>query len=258
MSGTVFDSYRDAAWPYKYHGRLHIHSIAGGIPSDEKTAESWIRAHLGDSREEQIQQLVAETMAERGVTAEAAIPEVAKLVGLNGFKRDDEKGLFIEGRQLKSALKEAVSVAVAAGKIAVAPANSTRKTKAYGTTAKGLISFFPEHVFVSVPDDRLYLGVHAPTGVVQRFVHTWRGDAISYEEFCEDVYVDFTVVADWKFTEAEWAAIWLTGELQGIGASRSQGFGTYSIVKWDAEEPPEPKRPKPGPKPGPPKSRPPA
>lgn len=233
----VFDKYRDSAWPYRYHGRLHVHSIAGGIPSDERTAESWIRAHLGDSREEQIQQLVAQTMAERGVTAEDAIPEVAKLVGLNGFKRDPDKGLFIEGRQLKSALKEAVSVAVAAGKIAVAPANSSRKTKAYGTTAKGLISFFPEHVFVA--NDRLYLGVREPAGVVQRFVHTWRGDAISYEEYCENVQVDFTVVADWKFTEAEWAAIWLTGEKQGIGASRSQGFGTYTVTKWEPEEPAE-------------------
>ena len=27
--------------------------------------------------------------------------------------------------------------------------------------------------------------------------------------------------------------IWLTGEQQGIGASRSQGFGRYEVTGWE-------------------------
>ena len=36
-------------------------------------------------------------------------------------------------------------------------------------------------------------------------------------------------------TAKEWAAIWLTAEKNGIGASRSQGFGTFKVVAWDKE-----------------------
>jgi hypothetical protein len=28
--------------------------------------------------------------------------------------------------------------------------------------------------------------------------------------------------------------LWLTGEQQGVGASRSQGFGRYEVIKWEA------------------------
>ena len=222
---SIFASYQTKAWPHRFAGTLHVATIAGGCPSDDKVAESWLKTKLAD-KDDLIREAVAKTMVDRGITAEEAAKEVDSLKHLNGFKRD-EHGLYIEGRQLKAALKEAVNIAANAGKIT---------TKGWGNPdnknyAKGIKAWFPEHVFVL--EDRLPLGVAEPTGIVQRFVHTPRGTGIQYEEYVEDAKVSFTIVTDHDFTADQWAMIWLTGEQQGIGASRSQGFGRYEVTTWE-------------------------
>lgn len=219
---SVFADYATQAWPYKFTGQLHIPTIAGGVPSNEHVAEAWLRTKLAD-KDDLIREAVAQTMLERNMTAD----EAAKLVDinkhLNGFKRD-QHGLYIEGRQLKAAIKEAASVAMAAGKL---------NARGWGKTNKGLLSYIAEHVFVT--DDRLHLGVNEPSGIVQRFIHTFRGTGIQYEEYVNDAKITFTLVSDHDFTDKEWALIWLTGEQQGIGASRSQGFGRYTVTSWTME-----------------------
>lgn len=105
-----------------------------------------------------------------------------------------------------------------------------RPLKSWGKTNKGLLGFIAEHV--CVVEDRLHLGVTEPTGITQRFVHTFRGSGIQYEEYVADAVIDFTVLADWDFADEQWAMIWLTGEQQGIGATRSQGFGRYTVTHW--------------------------
>lgn len=217
----IFEEWRSASYPYTFYGRLHVPIIVGGIPSDPDVMKGWIESKVKDNAE-LIQQRVAQTMVERNLTADQAIEEVRKLKSLNGFKRDDEKGLYIEGRQLKAALKEAVSVAVAAKKL---------EMTGWGATRKWLTKYLPEHVFVV--EDRLYLGAFEPTGVLQQFVHARNQSSVQYQEYVENAEIDFTVVTDHDFSAREWAMIWTTGELQGIGASRSQGYGTYSVVKWD-------------------------
>lgn len=219
---SVFAEYQAASFPFRFSGQLHVGTIAGGTPTDPKVAEGWLRTKLAP-RDDLLQAMVAEVMAERQVTADEAAAVVDQQKHLNGFRRDQQTGvLYIEGRQLKAAIKEAVSVAVAADKL---PA------RGWGKTNKGALSYVAEHVFVV--EDRLPLGVTEPTGTVQRFVHTWRGNGIQYEEYVEDVKVDFTVISDHDFSEVEWAHIWLTGQQQGIGASRSQGYGRYEVTRWE-------------------------
>lgn len=218
---SVFAKYVPDAYPYKFSGQLLIGTIAGGTPTDPKVAEGWLRTKLGLDKDDLIREAVAEVMAERGVTADEATQIVNTNKHLNGFKRDDS-GLYIEGRQLKAALKEAASVAVGAGKL---------NGRGWGKTNKGLLGYVAEHIFVV--EDRLHLGVTEATGIAQRFVHTFRGSGIQYEEYVENAKVDFTVISDHDFTEKEWATIWLTGEQQGVGASRSQGFGRYEVTRWD-------------------------
>lgn len=218
---SVFASYRDEMFPHRFTGQLHVGVIAGGTPTDPKVAEGWLKTKLGVDKDDLIREMVATTMVERGVTADEAAKLVDQHKHLNGFKRD-ENGLYIEGRQLKAALKEAASVAVAAGKLTA---------RGWGKTNKGLLSYLAEHVFVV--EDRLHLGVAEATGISQRFVHTFRGSGIQYEEYVEDAKVDFTVISDHDFAEKEWAAIWTSGEQQGIGASRSQGYGRYEVTRWD-------------------------
>ena len=216
----IFEKYLAEAYPIRFEGSLLVPIICGGIPSDPKVAEGWLRTKISDT-DDNIRKLVAETMLERNVPMDEALKAVNDLKHLNGFKQD-EKGLYIEGRQLKAALKEAVSVALNAGKL---------DPRGWGKTNKGLISWFPEHVFVL--EDRLYLGVKEPSGVNQKFVHTFRGSAIQYEEFVNNAKLDFTLTTDWELTERDWAMIWLTGQFQGIGASRAQGYGKYEITKWE-------------------------
>lgn len=218
---SVFEKHRKDIYPHRFAGSLHIGVIAGGTPTDPKVAEGWLKTKLGIDKDDLIREKVAETMLERGVTADEATSIVSESKHLNGFKRD-ENGLYIEGRQLKAALKEAASVAVAAGNL---------KGRGWGATNKGLLSYVAEHIFVV--EERLHLGVTEASGVNQRFVHTFRGSGIQYEEFVNDAKVDFTVISDHDFSAREWAAIWLSGEQQGIGASRSQGFGTYEVTRWD-------------------------
>lgn len=219
--GSVFAKYEAAAYPYRFHGQLTVGIIAGGIPTDPKVAEGWLRTKLGVNRDDLIREKVAEVMMERGVTADEATKIVDDHKHLNGFKRN-ATGLYIEGRQLKAALKEATSVAMAAGKI---------EARGWGKTNKGILSYLAEHVFVV--EDILYLGVSEATGINQRFVHTFRGTGIQYEEFVENAVIDFTVISDHNFKDDEWAHIWLCGQQQGIGASRSQGYGRYLVTRWD-------------------------
>lgn len=217
---SVFAKYVPVAYPFRWEGSLEVHNIAGGIPTDPNVAEAWLKTKLV-AKDDLIREAVAEVMAERGVSAEEATKLVADTRHLNGFKRDGH-GLYIEGRQLKAAIKEAASVAVASGKLL---------PRGWGKTNKGLVGFVAEHVVVV--EETLSLGVSEPTGVVQRFIKSFRGVGIQYEEYVEKAHIDFTIATDYLFADKEWALIWLTGEQQGIGASRSQGYGRYTVTRWE-------------------------
>lgn len=98
-------------------------------------------------------------------------------------------------------------------------------------------AFVAEHVCVM--EDKLPLGLTEPTGIHQRFVSTHKGTGIQYEEYCDDVDINFTILTDHKFTDEQWAMIWLTGEQQGIGATRSQGYGRYMVTQWETVHSPK-------------------
>lgn len=217
----AFADLRDKAWPYSFTARIRVDELVGGTPSDPKVAEGWIKTKLGGKPEDEIQRIVAQIQTERGVSEEDAIAIANEYKNLNGFKRD-RNGLYIEGRQAKAMLKEAANCAVAVKKI---------ERLGWGATKKALLGFLAEHVFV--PEKRIYLGKTEADRVQQRFVSTWRGTGIQYEEVCDKVVLDFTVLADYEFKYEDWAAIWLTAEKQGIGASRSQGYGTFTVLSWE-------------------------
>lgn len=221
---SAFAKFESKAWPHTYRGAIEIDTICGGTPSDPKVAEGHIKTKLR-SADDILRAQVAETMVERGVTADEATAIVSELKNLNGFKRD-EQGLYIEGRQLKAALREAAAISVSTGKVVGG--------KAWGTTHKGLTNFFRETVMIE--EDRLHLGVSEATGIAQRFIKKTGPSgpitAILLEEYVEDVRFEFTVSSAWDFTEEQWAMFWLMGQEQGLGASRSQGFGRYVVTEW--------------------------
>lgn len=229
----IFEKFENEAWPYWYKGEVKVGILAGGIPQDPNVVESWIRTKLRDIRSDaEIQMIIAQTMTDMGLDEEEAVREAStKMVGMNGFKRD-QTGLFVEGRQLKAAMKEAVMVAVNSGKLATSKWGKPDNA-AYRKQIKG---WFPEHFFIVEEKLHIYRDgepVQLHDGVTQKFVHTHRGDSISYEQFVRDAEVPFTIKADFEMSEREWAMIWLTGELQGFGASRSQEYGRYETTRWE-------------------------
>jgi len=230
---SVFAKYAAKAYPYTYAVELHVPVINGGTPTDPKVAEGWLKTKLGVDKDDLIREAVAEVMVERGVSAEEATTEVSKNRHLNGFKRG-ENGLYIEGRQIKAAIKEAANIRWPNGRWSVDKNGKVRlliKSGDERTSGKATRSWIAEHV--SVQESTVYLGVSEPSGVSQRFVHTFRGSGIQYEEYVEDAKLSFTVATDAELSEEQWALLWLTGQEQGIGASRSQGYGRYEVTRWE-------------------------
>lgn len=236
--GSVFEKYRNKMWPIVFRGSIAVRNITGGTPSDPRMIEGWLRTKWDpEAGDQAFRKKVAETMVERGVTAEEAFDELKNVTNVNGFKRypaghPSAGHLYMEGRQLKAAIKEAASVALSSGALA---------KRGWGNTNKGLLGYLAEHVMVveeTMPilvtdENGNQYRITEPTGQVQRFVHVYAGDSIKYEEYVEDAIIHFHVATDHDFSEEEWAAIWLKGEYQGFGASRSQGYGRYTLTAWD-------------------------
>lgn len=204
--------------------------IVGGIPSDKSVIEGWIRSRmdLGDAA---ISELVEQTVTERGVlTPDEAIEAVMQselAPSVNGFKRDDNGQLCIEGRIVKAALKEWMNSAYPGTKF-------PGKTKIEGLR-KGLMRYAAEAVRV---DDMLIgLGVKEPTTIEKRIKHvmTPQGprSSINRVEVVEQPEVTFTIsVRDDFIPEDAWARIWSVGEAIGLGSDRGRSDGQFELTEW--------------------------
>lgn len=204
--------------------------IVGGIPSDKSVIEGWIRSRmdLGDAA---ISELVEQTVTERGVlTPDEAIEAVMQselAPSVNGFKRDDNGQLCIEGRIVKAALKEWMNSAYPGTKF-------PGKTKIEGLR-KGLMGYAAEAVRV---DDLLIgLGVKEPTAIEERIKHvmTPQGprSSINRVEVVEQPEVTFTIsVRDDFIPEDAWARIWSVGEAIGLGSDRGRSDGQFELTEW--------------------------
>jgi len=224
---SVFAEWETKVWKYRYNASAVVHSIHGSTPDDPKVIKGWISSKVQDN-DERIQEAVAETMVELGISAEEATERVIEKASVNRFKRD-ENGLYIEGRTIKAAIKEAAMTS-AQGE------NGIPAEKKYGVLAskKGLKAFIAEHI--QVEDRRVHLGVFEADRVMQKFVQTRGISGISYEEEIDEAKISFTVSTDFDFSAVDpnwWAKVWVHGQKQGLAGSRSQGFGAYEITRWD-------------------------
>ncbi|MBO0834438.1 MAG: hypothetical protein J2P28_02830 [Actinobacteria bacterium] len=219
-----FAKWQGDAWPYRYRLEIHVGELHGGVPRNPDVVRAWLRAKAGWTDEMEIEAEVQRIFAldpERAdiQVADDATKELADR-HVNGFARDSI-GLYIGGRQVKAGIKESAN---SARGVNLLPAR-------WGTTSRGVLSFVAEHIMVV--EDRLYLGRTEHDDLHTRFVQTRWGSGITVEEVCYDVDITATVIANHHFTDEQWAMIWLTGEQQGLGASRSQGFGRYQVTGWD-------------------------
>jgi len=260
---SVFADIRDRVFKHRYRVTVHVADLVGGIPTDQNVAEGWIRTKMGESSEELIREQVEEIVASRGVTADVAKEEAARNRHLTGFRRDfgtemaradqlkatttgvvfegkrkiftPEEArrtfgqLYFEGRQVKAMLKEAAMISGAADHVSM---------KSWGRTNKALKSFLAEHLFVE--EDRIYMDRTEPDAIVQSFVHTWRGSGIKLEEHVYGVDLTFTLVCDYPFDAEDrdfFGKLFVAGEMNGVGASRSQGYGRFVVTEFTPFKP---------------------
>jgi len=259
---SVFKSIGDGLFSYRYAVEIEVGTLVGGTPTNDKVAEGWIKTKMGLSTDDLIRAEVEKTMDQRGVTPDDAVEKVSRDRHLTGFRRDPSTPLsreaqkratttgflfggerkiftpeearltfgelFIEARTIKAMAKEALMIAVGAGHI---------DALKWGKTNKAAKGFFAEHLFVE--EENVYLGITEPDEIAQGFVHTWRGTGLKLEERANNVRLRFTFIADFDFNKRMkdfFGILMSTAEKNGLGASRSQGYGRFSTVRFEQIE----------------------
>lgn len=226
---------RSSLWT-KYRARLQFRGkCMGGVPKDPKLIEGWLRAKAGINDVEELQMALVRTMNERGaeVGPEMNYEELVKaseqIAGsreTSGFKRDSRYGLYLESRQLKSALREAVNILYAGDR--------------WGVTKKSPKSFFVERVFPT--PDQVYLGRREQDGTDMVLGHVTGPQGprstLGYHEYVQQAEITFDVLVARDAIQAEhWPDIWTLMEENGLGALRSQGYGKFDVLAWDKIDP---------------------
>lgn len=210
--------------------------IMGGIPRDPKLIEAWLRTKAGlDEGELRIS--LIRTLTEMGVDVnptmsledmERASEKVAGLKETTGFKRDEEHGLYIESRQIKAGMREAVNILHAGDKEWAKHVNNP--------TRKGAKSFFNEHVFVN--PDKIYLGRTDPDGIDMVVGHVTGPQGprstLGYHEYVKEPLIEFHVMVARDLIPTEWwPDLWEFMQENAFGALRSQGHGRNDVMMWE-------------------------
>lgn len=238
---SVFASRRSDMYVLRRVSLEFRDKLMGGIPKDPKVIEGWLRTKTMIDDEEELRQLALRTLQELGVpipesatydeiiaTAEAMALEKKT----NGFKKD-ERGLYIEGRQIKAMLKENVNIVYA----------GARK----GKTKKGAKNYAAERVHVV--EDRVYLDRTEPDGVDTMIGHVSGPQGpratLTNVEYILRPTITFTIKEmvtepnsdEPSLSDDEWANVWMSAEENGLGALRSQSHGRFDVVAWDVVTP---------------------
>lgn len=215
-----------------YDARIEFRGrLLGGIPKSPELVEAWLRSKAGITDQEEVRHAMLRTLVEMGVadvyddmSMEEAIEASKKIAGskaTTGFKIDARRGLYIESRQLKAMLKENVNILYAGQRV--------------GPTKKGPKSYAAERVFFA--PNNLYLGAMEPHNIELLIGHVTGPQGprstLTYHEYVDRGAFDFTVmVAEDSIPEDWWPRVWTLAEQNGLGACRSQGYGTFDITKW--------------------------
>jgi len=188
--------------------------ILGGIPKKKELIEPWLKSR-GVPRE------AAKEMAEE-IAEEVETVEDIVAGAWTGFK-SDEKGVYIEERQIKALLKEAAFVL-----------ELTKKARFKDSIAHGLfvkperIHFYRGQTWLQKPDGHDETAIH---------VMTRRGPrtALKRSDFIEKAKCRFEIwVAGPAINEEDLRRLFTLGQEIGLGASRSQGYGKFDLLKFES------------------------
>lgn len=219
------------------------HLVVGGIPSDRSVIEGWIRSRM-ELNDAAITELVEKTAQERGaMTPDEAVEIVldSELApSVNGFKRNENGELCLEGRTVKAALKEWANSSYPGtafpGKSKVA-VQTNKNGEESSALRKGLMRYLAEAVVVD--EILIGLGVKEPSWVEERIKHIMvpgQGprSSINRVEVVEGASIAFTVkVRDDFLPQEAWARIWSSGEAIGLGSDRGRSDGQFNLTRWE-------------------------
>jgi len=201
--------------------------ICGGVPKKPEAIEGWIKASMSDSS--RIDTLISETKEAMKVDQlDAAAIEDLKKSCWNGFK-SDENGLYIEGRQIKAAFKEAANVIkntvdITAFKARIAERLFVKEEKVYlhvleatdsyegvvhAMTAQGPISALKRVDFVEAPEITCHLKILNEPMITK-----------GKKRLKIDQYLDLLL----EYMSEN-----------GLGAERSQGNGKFEVLRIEEE-----------------------
>lgn len=224
MKARPFVKYDDDAYPYLYRAELEITNFHGGVPKNPNVVGDFIKAKMGITDTDRLEAEVKRIFADDPTRSEEAAGEAAEKKvterHLNGFMRD-ATGPYYCGWQLERAVQEFASIARSVGKL----------PERWGLTRKGITSFTQEHIKVTPKDARFYLP--EPDGLYTHFPKSYHGSSITVEEYVDLAVIEAHIKTDHLFSEREWAMIWLTGEEQGLGATRALGCGRFVVTSWE-------------------------
>jgi hypothetical protein len=192
--------------------------ICGGIPKHPEIIRSWVEAKTKFD-DEQAKKIIRETSV---IMATEEIFEDKTLKAWTGFKKD-EKGLFIESRQIKAMVKENANILK--GVTGAKPIINIRNLQAR----------LAERVFVK--PDRIYLGVKEPSGFMEIAIHVFtpKGprDSLKRVDYVEGPTLKFQleVLDDGLIGKKELELIVEHAQRLGLGANRSQGYGQFEVLE---------------------------
>lgn len=193
--------------------------LYGGIPRNKDLIKTWVEATTGHA-DAQAEEITAAAM-------EQMVDNVAEKSWI-GFFRDEQKGLYLESRCLKAAIKQCASVL------------------GLSRTKRGSKQILHEGAEVKATDggDKLWLGKQEPDGIDERPIHvmTPQGPrtALKRGDYVENVKLEFEVWVLWTqhaetrhIGEEDLRMILALAQENGIGADRSQGKGKFDVTKFE-------------------------
>lgn len=211
------------------------HKVLGGTPKDPEIMAAWVRKNAGlegPANEE----LVIKTAIDMGLDVaegmswedvQKAAEKIVEERKTNGFRKMPGGALALSAYQIKAMIKESVNILYAGER--------------WGKTKKGPKSFAAERVFVRpeplIPFIRDGKFLLEPDGVEQNVAHISgpKGpmSTITRAEYVEGASLAFNIYSlNDELEEEHWFEIFTHAQENGLGSSRSLGYGTFNITAW--------------------------
>ena len=204
--------------------------IVGGIPTDPELIKGWIGANMPKVAEAERVELASKTVADLG----AATEEVAEAMWTT-FKRD-EKGVYIEGRQVKAMFKEAANI-LRETLIKAEDKADAKKSRFTALRSKVAERLFIETEHIHILRDGKPLA--KPDGNEERAIHVFtpqgKRSALKRVDFVSNpANVRFVVrhlAGDGLVDRDLMETLLDFSGWNGLGADRSQGNGLFDVVE---------------------------